>query len=387
MQHTNHSVLLFIGAGASVLAQPPVPSVDAVQQAESAWANLTRGVTAISGWRLFLFLLASLVWAQQTSGTIAELFNLANLHASNRRYTEAESVLLQALRICEEAGDDITKARAWNALGELQRMRGRYAEAESAYGKARVILESKGGNPSDLPSILNNLGAVYRLTGRFSEAEKAIGSALAMWDSLRPEKVMTAIALNNLGQLRFAQGRYAVGDAFLLRAQQVLEHALGPDHPDLGGVLVNRGLILNRLHQFDESAQLLQRALVILEAASMPQPAKLVSCLNTLGLVEISRHRLAQADGYLSRAADLMERALPPDHPDFPSVWTNLGALYTAQARYTLAESMLKKALAQQVRLLGPDAAANYWTLNEYANLLRLTKRNAEAGRMELRAR
>ena len=44
-------------------------------------------------------------------------------------------------------------------------------------------------------------------------------------------------------------------------------------------------------------------------------------------------------------------------------------------------------ALAHEVRVLGPDDAANYWTLKEYANLLRLTKRQAEAGRMELRAR
>ena len=33
------------------------------------------------------------------------------------------------------------------------------------------------------------------------------------------------------------------------------------------------------------------------------------------------------------------------------------------------------------------DAAASYWTLKQYANLLRLTKRKAEAGRMETRAR
>ena len=107
-------------------------------------------------------------------------------------------------------------------------MRGRYPEAESAFTRARVILESNRGDPSDLPAVLNNLGAVYRLTGRYSEAEKAISSALTMWKSnLGRVHLKTAIALNNLGQLRLAQGRYASGDAFLLRAQRVLEQALG----------------------------------------------------------------------------------------------------------------------------------------------------------------
>jgi tetratricopeptide (TPR) repeat protein len=119
----------------------------------------------------------------------------------------------------------------------------------------------------------------------------------------------------------------------------------------------------------------------------LPQPARLVSCLNTLGLVDIGGHRFADAERYLNRAAALMETALSPDHPDLASVWTNLGALYTAQARYGPAESVLQKALAHEVRVLGPDHAANYWTLKEYANLLRLTNRKVEAGRMEFRAR
>ena len=167
----------------------------------------------------------------------------------------------------------------------------------------------------------------------------------------------------------------------------MLEHALGADHPDVAGILVNRGLILSRLNRFDEAEQLLKRALVVVESASLPQPARLVSCLNTRGLVAIGRNRFADAENYLTRAAALMETGLPPDHPDLASVWTNLGALYTAQARYGSAESMLQKALAHQSRVLGMDAAASYSTLKEYAKLLRLTKRKAEAGRMEIRAR
>ena len=130
--------------------------------------------------RLFLFLMASLVAAQQGSTSAAQFFNLANLHSNYGRYSEAESALNQVLRICEEAGDDAMAARAWNALGELNRMRGRYAEAEPAYTRAKVILESNRGDPSDLPAVLNNLGAVYRLTGRYSDAEKAIRCALAI---------------------------------------------------------------------------------------------------------------------------------------------------------------------------------------------------------------
>src|SRR5215831_17405295 len=143
--------------------------------------------------------MASLVAAEQGSSTAVELFSLAKMHLGSGRYPEAESALNQAVRVCEEVGDDVMTARAWNALGELHRMRGRYAEAESAYIKARVILESHRGDPSDLPAVLNNLGAIYRLTWTFSEAEKAIQSALATWESdLSSEQVKTAIALNNL---------------------------------------------------------------------------------------------------------------------------------------------------------------------------------------------
>src|SRR5215469_5372689 len=100
---------------------------------------------------LLLFVVASLADAQQGSITAAELFNLANLHSSNGRYVEAELALNQALRICEEAGDDATAARAWNALGEVHRNQGQYADAEQAYTKAKVMLESNRGYSSDLP--------------------------------------------------------------------------------------------------------------------------------------------------------------------------------------------------------------------------------------------
>jgi len=131
-----------------------------------------------TGWRIFFFLMASLVAAQQGPRTAAELFSLANMHSGNGRYPEAESALNQAVRVCAEAGDDVMTVRAWNGLGELLRMRGRYAEAESAYTKARVILESNRGDLSDFPAVLNNLGAVYRLTGRYSDAEKRFGARL-----------------------------------------------------------------------------------------------------------------------------------------------------------------------------------------------------------------
>ena len=72
-----------------------------------------------TGWRLLLCLLAGLAAAQQVSKTAAEFFNLAKLHSSYGQYPEAESALNQALRICEEAADDVMTVRAWNALGEL----------------------------------------------------------------------------------------------------------------------------------------------------------------------------------------------------------------------------------------------------------------------------
>ncbi len=64
----------------------------------------------------------------------------------------------------------------------------------------------------------------------------------------------------------------------------------------------------------------------------------------------------------------------------------NLAALYHVQGRYADAEPLYKRTLAILEKALGPEHPNVATGLENYADLLRKTGRDAEAAKMELRA-
>ncbi len=63
-------------------------------------------------------------------------------------------------------------ARILSNLAELDRVRGRYAEAEPLYKRALTIWEKAvGADSPDVALGLNNLAALYDAQGRYAEAE------------------------------------------------------------------------------------------------------------------------------------------------------------------------------------------------------------------------
>ncbi len=65
----------------------------------------------------------------------------------------------------------------------------------------------------------------------------------------------------------------------------------------------------------------------------------------------------------------------------------NLADLYRAQDRYAEAEPLYTRSLAIREKALGPEHPHVAMSLENYAALLQKTKRNAEAARMEVRAK
>ncbi len=85
-----------------------------------------------------------------------------------------------------------------------------------------------------------------------------------------------------------------------------------------------------------------------------------------------------QADAFRTRLAQRRRQSLSLN---------NLAELYRAQGRYTDAEPLYKRSLAIWEMALGPEHPDVATSLENYAALLRQTKRADEAERMEARAK
>eukprot|EP00903_Cladosiphon_okamuranus_P021870 g20106.t1 len=133
-------------------------------------------------------------------------------------------------------------------------------------------------------------------------------------------------------------------DPLYLRAIEIGEKTLGPDHPDLAIRLNNRAVLLESQGKYDEIGPLYERFLAIREKALGPDhPAVATALNNWAGLlsaqvraVRICKNVLVVPDGcYRARESSMRlnlsvfalhieigETSLGPYHPD-GAVWLN----------------------------------------------------------------
>ena len=214
---------------------------------------------------------SSLRFAKLNSSSLQTLFvNGVRLHQSGR-LAEAETLYRQVLAAdprhadClhllgvtatqqgrhEAAVDLIGQAIAERGdmapfhanLGTSLRALGRFAEAEAAYRRAIAL-------KSDYPDAHNHLGTTLRDLGRLSEAEACYREALR----LRPDY---GDAHNNFGNLLRETGRAAEAETCYRQALRLTP----PQHPKIGAMLRNLGVVLHDLERDNEAEAALRAAL------------------------------------------------------------------------------------------------------------------------------
>jgi tetratricopeptide (TPR) repeat protein len=169
----------------------------------------------------------------------SSLNNLALLYKSQGRWADAEPLYAEALKIRRELFGDHPNndlATSLNNLALLYKSQGRWAEAEPLYDEAlKIDRELFGDRPNnDLAISLNNLATMYRSQGRWAEAEPLYDEALKICRELfgdRPNNDL-AISLNNLAGLYESQGRWAEAEPYCKEALEMLEQTLGDRHPN-----------------------------------------------------------------------------------------------------------------------------------------------------------
>jgi tetratricopeptide (TPR) repeat protein len=108
-----------------------------------------------------------------------------------------------------------------------------------------------------------------------------------------------------------------------------------------------------------------------------------VSAVATLCL---KQGRYSAAEALFMKNLRIKEQALGEQHPEVAKELINLGVLYNAQGRYEEAEALHRRSFTILERAI-PEGREFARCLEEYASVLRKTDREAEADRMETRAR
>jgi tetratricopeptide (TPR) repeat protein len=279
----------------------------------------------------------------------SSLSYLAGLYESQGRYSEAEALYLQALKIDQRlfGSDHPTLATDFNNLAGLYESQGRYSEAEALYLQALKIDQRLfGSDHTSLATDFNNLAGLYESQGRYSEAEALYLQALKIDQRLfGSDHPSLATDFNNLAGLYESQGRYSEAEALYLQALKIDQRLFGSDHPSLATDFNNLAGLYESQGRYSEAEPLYLQAVEI-DRRSLPEdhPSLAIDLNNLAGLYK-SQGRYSEAEPLYLQAVEIDRRSLPEDHPSLATHLNNLAGLYYVQERYSEAEPLYLQAV------------------------------------------
>ncbi len=195
------------------------------------------------------------------------LYNLAVVYARQGKYPEAKTRFERVLALRKKVlpDDHLQMAGAHHALGVANEELGNKDQAQKHYQRALSIWENTlGPDHPDVARALNGLGTRAHLE-----------RALTIWqNTLGHQHVNVGAVLNNLAGVLYAEKEYRLASQRYQQAVEVLEKALGPDHPYLCFALSGLGRSLTKQKKASQALAPLERALA-LHQAHPSDPAEL----------------------------------------------------------------------------------------------------------------
>jgi len=231
---------------------------------------------------------------------------LDTLRATNR-LPEAIRVAETALEIAKRAfkGNEPQLAASFDKLGQLLEQKGDYTASEAQLLKALAILEK--GKPPDHHAIYRSARRLASLCDSLGQSEEAVNfyqkaiAAGTQVDDVPYSDIGTM--LNNIALILRKSGRQKAAEPCYLRALEIYEKQLGPDHPDLASVLNNLAVFYTNERRYTEAEKTHVRALAIREKLDPAPLADIAQSQCNLAVVYHSR-------GDYAKAAELYQASL-----------------------------------------------------------------------------
>jgi non-specific serine/threonine protein kinase/serine/threonine-protein kinase len=244
------------------------------------------------------------------------LQHLATLDRLAGRTADAEAPLREAVRILDQSGQKLERARALMALANVESDRSNFAEAERLLLEVVAIREQAVPDSSDLAATLNNLGNLYGDMGRLDDAARVHERSLAIKEKVNgPDHYFLSQSLSNLANVYMEQKKYDLAESMHRRALAIKKHALEPDHPEIGVSEHNLGdLAFHRGDLKTAEAQYLKARAIWTKTFSPGHP---YLAFSDQGVANVYRDegRTAEARALYERALEVFRKNYGPDHP------------------------------------------------------------------------
>jgi tetratricopeptide (TPR) repeat protein len=195
--------------------------------------------------------------------------------------------------------------------GEAGRNRdvARKRTVQEAMDQAAKMIEGRfGDRPEVEAAVRHTIGKTYFEIGALAEAEPQIVRALELRErTLGPDHPDTLRSVHGLAALYHSRGRYEEAETLSKRAIAGRERTLGPDHPDTLTAVSNLGYLYLAMKRFADAVPLLDRA--ARGFAKRPEMAGAVPVIRAeLGLALLGDGKPADAEPYLLAGSDALSK-------------------------------------------------------------------------------
>ncbi|MDB9516556.1 CHAT domain-containing protein [Roseofilum reptotaenium CS-1145] len=253
--------------------------------------------------------LAREIWGNEHKNVATSANGLANLYQVQGKYSEAELLYEEAIRIGRMTNHP-ELAKLLGNFAELCRVQGEYSKGELLCKEGVEVGRSLPDNHTDLALCLNILALLYQFQGKYSEVESLFKEAIEIDRTLPNNDLNLARDFNRMAGLYLLQGRYSEAELLLQKATDIFRRALPQNHPNLA----------THLHNVAVSYQY--------------------------------QGRYSEAEPLFQEAIEIDSIALPDGHPDLAQHHCNFAWLYKDQGRYTEALQQFQASLeCEQKRL------------------------------------
>jgi tetratricopeptide (TPR) repeat protein len=255
---------------------------------------------------------------------------LDTLHAANR-LPQAIRVAETALEVAKRAfkGTDSQLATSFEKLGQLLEQKGDYTAAEAYLLKAHAILEK--AKPPDHRAVFRSARRLAFLCDSLGRSEEAIDlyqKAIAAGTQIEEVPYSDiGTMLNNVAMILRKSGLQKAAEPCYLRALEIYEKQLGPDHADIASVLNNLAVFYTNERRYTEAEKTHLRALAIRQQLQPPPLADIAQSKCNLAVVYHSRGDYAKAAEFYQSSLKTWEQVQEKPSKDYDIVVSNYADL------------------------------------------------------------
>jgi tetratricopeptide (TPR) repeat protein len=301
----------------------------------------------------------------------------ARLHGQQQSATTA---LEQACSLIDRAVEPVFWAEMQQQLAEHLLNIGQFDRAEELIDEILDIREEQGEGDPALPECLLLWCRVLLERANYQGVIDVAARAERLFRAQSPPNLSEITrAFSSRATALHRLGRFAEAEPLLRQALAIAEQGLGPNHPNVAGLLDNLAILLQDTNRLHEAEPLTRRAMAIFEQSYGPHHPHVATNLNNLALLLKATNRRAEAEPLYRRALAIDEHSLGPDHPSVATVLGNLASLLQDTNRLAEAEPLMRRVLVILEQSYGPHHPHVATSLNNLASLLQDTNHLAEA--------